>query len=178
MNWRELKQVLGFVVDKNCYYRLLWYGIHDYQHFRWLWQLHFKEKSKATLKTEAADSSETLVNLYLTIEWRLRRQFLPVNSSQSKCLSLQMVTLTFHCMMLQSELAVVKAVWYCLERSAGNFGSSKCGGEAEGHWSTQSGIHPVAWQGSCKGQARGKQQIQALTADCKWADILTFICKS
>ena len=56
---------------------------------------------------------------------------------------------------------------YRLERRAGNLGPNKCGGVAEGHWSTQSGIHPVAWQGSFKGQARGKQQIEALTADCQ-----------
>ena len=154
------------------------YVICDYQNFRGLWHLHFKDNSKATLKMEAADSSETLVNLYLTIEWHLRRQFLQVNSWHSKCLSLQIVTQTFHCMLLQSELAVVKADQYRLERPAGNFGPSKCGGEAEGHWSTESGIHPVAWQGSCKGQARGKQQIQALTADCKWAGIFTFMCNS
>ena len=73
------------------------------------------------------------VNLYLTIEWRLRRQFLQVNSSHSKCLSLKMVTLRFDCMMLQSELTAVKADRYCLERQAGNFVPNKCGGEAEGH---------------------------------------------
>jgi len=82
---------------------------------------------------EAAYSSETLVHLYLTVKWCLTRQFLPVNSSHSKCLSLQIVTLTFHCMMLQSELTAVKVDRYCLEGGAGNFGSSKCGGEAEGH---------------------------------------------
>jgi len=178
MDWRELKQVLGFIVDKNCYYRLVWYAIHDYQHFRWLWHLYFKDNSKTTLMMEAADSSETLVNLYLTFDCCLGRQFLPVNCSHSKCLSLQIVTLTFHCILLQSELTAVKADRYHFERSAGNFGSNKCGGEAEGHWSTESGIHPVAWQGSCKGQSRDKQQIQTLTADCKWAGILTFICNS
>jgi hypothetical protein len=58
---------------------------------------------------EAADSSEMLVNLYLTIEWHLRRKFLQVNSPHSKCLSLKIVTLRFPCMMLQYALAAVKA---------------------------------------------------------------------
>jgi len=65
---------------------------------------------------EAAGSSETLVNLYLTIEWHLRRLFLQVNCSHSKCLSLKVITLRLHCMMLQSDLTAVKADRDGLER--------------------------------------------------------------
>ena len=64
---------------------------------------------------ETADSSETLVNLYLTIGRGLRRQFLQVNCSHSNYLSLKIVTLTFHCMLLQSELTAVKADRYRLK---------------------------------------------------------------
>ena len=64
---RELKQGLGFIVDKNSYSRLVGYAVCDYQHFRGLWHLHFKDNGKATLKMEAAGSSETLVNLYLLL---------------------------------------------------------------------------------------------------------------
>jgi len=85
---KELKQGLGFIVDKNSYSRLVCYAICDYQNFIGLWHLHFKDKSKTTLKMEAADSSETLVNLCLTIKWCLRRQFFQVNASSTKCLSL------------------------------------------------------------------------------------------
>jgi len=82
---------------------------------------------------EAADSSETLINLYLTVEWCLRRQFPQVNSSHCKCVSLKIITLRFHCMMLQCELTAVKADRSRLERQAGNFVTWKCGGEAEGN---------------------------------------------
>ena len=64
---------------------------------------------------EAARSSETLINLYLTIKWHLRRQFLQVNSSSTTCLPLKVITLLFPCMMLQSELTAVKADRYRLE---------------------------------------------------------------
>ena len=43
---RELKQVLGFIVDNNSYSKLVGYAICDYQHFRGLLHLHFKDKSK------------------------------------------------------------------------------------------------------------------------------------
>ena len=43
---KELKQGLGFIVDKNSYSRLVCYAICDYQNFRGLWHLHFKDKSK------------------------------------------------------------------------------------------------------------------------------------
>ena len=82
---------------------------------------------------EAADSSETLVNLYLTVECRLRRQFLQVNCSHSNYLSQKIVTMTFHCVLLQSELTAGKADRYRLERRAANIEPSKCGGEAEDH---------------------------------------------
>jgi hypothetical protein len=65
---------------------------------------------------EAAGSSETLVNLYLTIEWHLRRRFLQVNFSHSKRFSLKVITLRLHCMMLQSDLAALKAGGGSLER--------------------------------------------------------------
>jgi hypothetical protein len=64
---------------------------------------------------EAADSSETLVNVYLTIKWRLWRQFPQVKSTHSKCLSLKIITQRFHCLILQSELSAVKADRYHLE---------------------------------------------------------------
>lgn len=72
---RELKQGLGFIVDKNSYSKLVGYTICDYQHFRGLWHLHFRDKSKATFKMEAAGSSETLVNLYLTVGMAEERFF-------------------------------------------------------------------------------------------------------
>jgi hypothetical protein len=62
-----LKQSLGFIVDTNSYSSLVGYAICDYQHFRGLRHLHFKDKSKTTLKMEAAGSSETLVILYLLL---------------------------------------------------------------------------------------------------------------
>jgi hypothetical protein len=64
---------------------------------------------------EAAGSSETLVNLYLTIEWRIRRLFLQVNCSHSKRFSLKVITLRLHSMMLQLDLTTIntegEAVW-------------------------------------------------------------------
>jgi len=66
---------------------------------------------------EAAGSSETLVNMYLTIEWHLRRLFLQVNCSHSKCLSLKVITLRLYCMMLQWHLTALKSDRDNLERS-------------------------------------------------------------
>ena len=92
------------------------YTMHDYQHFICLWYLRFKEKCEATLMKEAAVSSETLINLYLSVEWCHRRQFLQVKSSHCKSVSLKIVTLKFHCVMLQADLTAVMADRYRLER--------------------------------------------------------------
>jgi hypothetical protein len=158
---REFKQGLAFIVHKNSYSRLVGYAICDCQH------CHFKHKGKATLTMEAADSSKMLVNLYLTVKWHLRRQFLQVNSSHNKCLSLKIITLRLHCMMLQSELTAVKADRYRLEGELVILRQANV--EEKLRAIDQHSQEYIQWHDKAVARVRqeANEQIQALTADFK-----------
>ena len=75
MTSEELKQGLGFIVDKNSCSTLVGYANNSED-----CGTSILRTSKAILKT--ADSSEKLVKLYRTIKWCLRMHFPQVTSSQ------------------------------------------------------------------------------------------------
>jgi len=105
--------------------------------------------------------------LYLTVKWHLRREFFQVNFSSTKCLSLKIITQTFRCMMLQSELTAVKADRYRLEGELVILRQASV--EEKLRAIDQHSQEYIQWHDKAVVRVRqeANEQIQALTADYK-----------